>query len=242
MGEPTRKPDIRELVGVAVNTSALTLKAGHELALDRVAAVGAAALAVQLGADREDVPICAARPLVYGVALDPRDVLASELIPMLWHIRYGAQFDLVPKAVALFAEWIAYRPAFAEHQDVGLRRSFAVRVMHEWLSDRCTACAGSKRQQRSRSGAWIRPLGSMQRNATFRPCTACCGSGRAPVRHPERMKTLGLTRAEYDAQHWAQRFTAALGWLNQMLPSRLVRVLTAELERRKRRVLARARA
>jgi hypothetical protein len=41
-----KKPDIRELVGIAVNTSVLTMKEGQERALDRIAALGAAGLAV----------------------------------------------------------------------------------------------------------------------------------------------------------------------------------------------------
>jgi hypothetical protein len=233
-----RKPCIRELVGGAVNASHLTLDGRQERALDRVAALGAAALAVRLGADVEDVPIAAAKPLVYGSEPDVRDVLAGELVPILWHIRYGAQLDLVPKAVGLFAMWVGHRPAFAAYvgdEHLSLRTAFSERSLHEWLSDRCATCGGSKKQQRSSTGRWIKPLGSMQRNATFRPCVACSGSGRAPIRHPERMKALGLTRQQYEEQRWPQRFNAACTWLGELLPSRIVRALTAELERRKRR-------
>jgi hypothetical protein len=49
------------------------------------------------------------------------------------------------------------------------------------------------------------------------------------------MKALGLTREQYDAGRWDQRFSAGLTWLNELLPRRLNRPLTAELERRKRR-------
>jgi hypothetical protein len=48
------------------------------------------------------------------------------------------------------------------------------------------------------------------------------------------MKALGLTREQYDAGRWDQRFSASRTWLNQLLPNRVARVLTAELERRKR--------
>jgi hypothetical protein len=51
MSAVDRKPDIRELVGIAVNTSALDSSELHERAVDRVAALGAAALEVSLGAD-----------------------------------------------------------------------------------------------------------------------------------------------------------------------------------------------
>ena len=245
MREPDHnKPCLRELVGSAVNSSRLTLEEWPERALDRVAALGAASLAVHLGADVQGVPIAGARALVYGAELDPRDVLAGELIPVLWHIRYGAQFGMVPTAINLFADWIAYRPAFSEYvgeEHSGIRRRFAERVVHEWLSDRCVSCGGSGKHQRSQTGSWLRPTGTMQRNATFRPCDACHGSRRSPVRHPERMKALELTRDQYEQQRWPQRFNAAMTWLSEMLPTRIVRALTEQLERRKRLYALRAR-
>lgn len=236
MSALARKPCIRELIGTAVNASRLEVRAGHESPLERIAALGAAGLAVRYGADIEDVPIAAAKPLVYGTEPDPRDVLAGDLVPMLFHIRYGDQHGMVPKAIELFARWIAYRPAFAQYQGEAQRLlgSFAERVLHEWLSDRCTSCGGSGKHQRSQSGKWLKPWGSMQRNATFRPCGACNGSRRATVRHPERMRALGLTREQYEEQRWPQRFNAALWWLGKLLPQRIIRALTAELERRKR--------
>lgn len=238
MGEPARKPDIRELVGVAVNTSALTLKVGHEGATLRIAAVGAAALAISTGADRDDVPVSGSRPAVYGKALDQRDVIAGELAPMLWHIRYGGQHGLVPKAIALYARWLQQRRSFeglTDDKGRALLQLFAGRVLHEWLSDRCLACGGSGKLERTRSGSWIRPRGSMQRNATFRACTTCNGSRRAAISHTARVQWLGMTMSVYESERWAQRFTAALVWLNQFHANRLVRPLTAELERRKRR-------
>lgn len=239
MAEPVVKRDLRELMGISVNASTLTLQRAHqETPLTRIAAMGAAALAVHHSADIQKVPIAGAASLVYGKPLDPRDVLAGELVPMLWHIRYGRQHDLVPKAVALFAAWIAYRAHFAEYaqpEHQALRLAFSARAMHEWLSDKCPVCGGTKKQERSRSGRWVRPRGSMQRNATFRPCVACSGTGRASIRHPERMKDLGLTREQYEGQHWQQRFNAGLKWLTELLPSRLMRSLTSQLERRKTR-------
>lgn len=238
MSETGKRPELRELLGVAVNSSTLSMRADSETPLTQVAALGAAALAVQVGADVQGVPIAGSRALVYGEELDPRDVLVAELAPVLCHIRYGAQYDLLPKAIELFAKWIAYRRIFSEYagpEHHELRTAFATRVMHEWLSDKCTYCGGSRKQERSRSGQWIRPRGSMQRNATFRPCDACMGSGRAAVRPPERMKMLGLTREQYEQQRWPQRFNAVISWLELMLPSRIVRSLTLQLERRKKR-------
>jgi len=239
MGLAKEKRDIRELVGIAVNTSGLTMKVNQERALDRIAALGAASLAMRLGVDREDLPIAAAKPLVYGDELDIRDVLAGELAPVLWHVRFGGQYDQVPAAITLFAGWVSHHRLFAEWkapEHLRLRLAYAERVMHEWLSDKCTACGGSGKQQRSQGGQWIRPQGLMQRNAIFRTCSACQGTRRPPPSPPQRMKALGLTREEYDSQRWDQRFSAGFHWLNRFLPPRLERALTAELGRRKRRV------
>jgi hypothetical protein len=238
MGAPER-PDIRELVGVAVNTSALKLRQ-HEGPLDRVAALGAATLAVRLGADLHDVPIATAYAglMLNGTPIDERDALHGELAADLLHIFEGDQLERLPTAIMLFSAWIAHRRLFsqyagAEHEQ--LRRSFAERSLHEWLSPHCMACKGSKKQQRSKTGQWICPRGNMQRNAIYRPCSACHGSGRQPSSPPQRMKALGLTREQYDAGRWDQRFSAAMTWLAELLPRRLNRPLTAELERRKRR-------
>lgn len=239
MSELARKPDLLEQIGIAVNTSALTFaQDGHERALDRVAALGAASLAVHLGADLENVPIAGARSIVYGDALDPRDVIAGRLVPMLLHIRYGGQLGAIPAAVDLFADWIAYRALFSQwaaEEQRPVRVAFSARSIHEWLSDMCTSCGGSGKHERTQGGQWVRPRGSMQRNATFRACDACNGSRRAPVRHSERVKAMGITRQQYDDERWAQRFNSSLQWLNQLLPNRITRSLTAELERRKRR-------
>jgi hypothetical protein len=232
------RPNLREQFGAAVNASALTIDTRAERSLDRVAAMGAAAAHVRAGADIEGVPLVAARSVVQGTAPDARDVLASELVPILWHIRYGGQHAEVPRAIRLFAQWIEYRGPFAAyrgHEHHALRIAFSARVMHEWLSDRCTSCGGSRKQQRSQSGNWIRPMGAMQRNATFRPCVACQGSGRAPIRHPERTQALGLARDVYDDQGWPQRFTAAMTWLDNLLPARVMKALTVQLERGKKR-------
>lgn len=239
MGEAVRKPDIRELVGVAVNTSALTLQENHERALDRVAALGAAALCVTTGADIQLVPVAASRHAVYGDPLDPRDVIAGELGPMLWHIRYGAQHDLICKAIPLYARWLQGRrifEGFTEPAHVLVLERFSGRVLHEWLSDRCIACGGSGKMERTKTGSWIRPRGSMQRNATFRICTACNGTSRASISHGDRARWLDIPMSWYESERWAHRFEAALQWLTKVIAARINRPLTAQLERRKKRV------
>jgi len=227
------KPDLRELVGIAVNTSALTLVENHEGALDRVAALGAAALAVSTAADRENVTIAGSRHQVYGEALDARDVLVAELGPMLWHLRYGGQHGLIVRAVALYARWLSGR--IFESTGAPLLERFAARALHEWLSDRCARCGGSGKLERTRAGGWIRPRGSMQRNAVFRVCTACNGTRRALPSHAARARWLEVSLPVYESERWGQRFNAALAWLN-VHATRMHRPLTAQLERRKRRI------
>ena len=247
-----KRPDIREQVGSAFHATHLVMCAGAETPLLRVAALGAASAAIRCGADRQDLPIAAMQRDVLERSVgmrslmmrppqfqpDPRDVLSSELAPMLWHIRYGAQHNLVPKAVDLFAQWMTYRRTFSEFttpDQVRVLLAFSGRVLHEWLSDQCQACGGCGKLERTREGNMVRPRGSMQRNAVFRVCNACHGTGRASVRPVERTRQLGISMREYETQRWEQRFTSALTWLNQFLDKRLTKPLTAELERRKRR-------
>ena len=239
MGEAALKPGIRELVGIAVNKSNLTFRAA-EGPLDRVAAIGAATLAVRLGADRQDVPIATAYAgmKLNGTPIDERDALHGELAADLLHIFEGQQLERLPTAVTLFSAWIVHRRLFAEYagaEHAGLRRAFSERALHEWLSWRCEACGGTGKQEMLRNGALVRPRGMMQRNQMLRHCKHCGGRGRKASSPPQRMKALGLTREQYDEGRWDQRFSAAMTWLSELLPRRLTGPLTAELERRKRR-------
>lgn len=246
MATESVKAGICELVGIAVNSSTLTLH-GHESALDRIAAVGAAAAEVSLGADLAGLTIAAAQPSVHrdstpmaDLLLDPgtpdlRDQLAGELGPMLLHIREGAQLGLVPSATILFARWLRSRRMFETFADQVKLERFSARVLHEWLSDRCVACGGSGKLERTRAGGWIRPRGSMQRNATFRPCTGCEGSGRARASHGERARWLDLKMAQYDSERWSQKFVIATTWLSSLIHGRMTRPLTRQLERGKKR-------
>jgi hypothetical protein len=113
---------------------------------------------------------------------------------------------------------------------------FSTRVLHESLSDRCQACGGSKKQERTRTGAWVRPRGAMQRNAVFGVCRACEGTGRARPSHGERARWLKLAMKDYDDGRWKQRFSAAHVWIKRDLERRIIRPLTSELERRRKPV------
>lgn len=235
---------LQEQVGKAFNSSALRIEGrspGAESSLQQVAALGAAALHVQHGVDRgrglaSIVATAIANPAHQP---DPQDVLVAELAALLWHIRYGAQHDFVPRAATQFAIWLAYRGRFGflpAAERAGLLHKLAVRALHEWLSDRCIACGGSGKEERSRTGAWIRPRGSMQRNATFRTCKACAGTRRQPVSHAQRAQALGLTRQRYDDERWDAHCGAAISWLGKQIAPRLKRPLTVQLERGTKRV------
>jgi hypothetical protein len=246
MGE-VLKASVFEQVGIAVNASSLEMDPLAERALERVAALGAAAAEVAIGADIAGLTLAAMQVDVYRTSapmadllIDPgtpdvRDQVAGELGPMLLHIREGCQHGLVPSAVVLFARWLSHRRLFAGVDGPRLER-FSTRVLHEWLSDKCIACGGSGKLERSRGGAWIRPRGSMQRNATFRPCMPCQGSGRAMASHGERARWLRLSMETYDAERWSQKFNAATTWLTTLIHGRMKRPLTNQLERRKKRI------
>jgi hypothetical protein len=247
----TFKPDIRELVGIAVNTSAL-VATREEGALDRVGALGAAALEISCGADLANLPVAAMALDVYqrsadmrDLMLDPgtpdeRDQVVGELAPMLWHIREGKHERLVVLAIPLLARWFSGRRLLASVDGVLLQR-FAGRVVHEWLSDRCVICGGTGRLELTSAGALIRPRGNMQRNARFTTCRTrggggCNGTGRAQPSHTERVRWLGVDRATYDAERWPQRFNAGQTWVKFLIHGRLHRPLTGQLERRRKRI------
>lgn len=231
---------LAEQFGRSVNASQQRIAArspGGESSLQQVAAMGAGALHVHHGADRAQAPVAAvlARP---GHQAEAQDVLVAELSPLLWHIRYGGQHGFIERAARLFAAWMSFRGRFHAlplEEREGLLLRLASRALHEWLSDRCIACGGSGKLERSRTGAWIRPRGSMQRNATFRVCPACAGSRRQAVSHAQRVQALGMTRERYDAERWDATCTAAITWLNRDL-GRMTRPLTVQLERSRKRV------
>jgi hypothetical protein len=246
------KPDVLELLGMAFNASSLELTPGHERPLDRVAALGAAAAEVACGADLKNLPLAAMQEDVYrrsapmeDLMLEPgtpdeRDVLAAELGQLFCHIRFGGHYKLLPRSIPLFARWLRTRRAFEAIDEKRIAR-FASRLLHEWLSDRCIVCGGSGRLEITAAGNLVKANGRGQRNARFTACRSksgdgCMGTGRASISHQARASWLELSRADYDAERWSQKFTAALTWIELLIVGRIKRPLTAQLERRKRRI------
>jgi len=221
---------LQEQIGVAVNASVLTIRS-HETPLELVAALGAATLHIQTGASRRGVTVAS----VAHVPRQRQDVIVGELAAALWHLRYGGQDGQLGAAIRLFAEWISYRDRMVKI-DRSLLKPFAARVLHEWLSDRCIACGGSGKQEVTRSGQVIRPRGSMQRNAVFRPCSTCHGSRRRPPSETERRTALGIDIATFEAGRWTRHFNAALHWCSHLIAPTLKEPLTMQLERRRRHI------
>lgn len=230
---------IQEQAGRAINASHLEHRGTYEMPVEVIGGMGAAALHIHHGVDR-------GRGIAGMVATaisdpdhqpDPQDILAAELVSCLWHIRYAGQFDAVPRAVRLFAQWMAYRGRFDGIADAAqMLPRLATRAIHELLSDRCIACGGSGKLEKSPTGSWIKPRGSMQRNATFRTCPACEGSRRQSISHTERRIALNISRERYDQERWDAHCKAALSWLAMRLMPRANRPLTVQLERSKKRV------
>lgn len=231
-----QRAGLQEQMGRALNTSHLEHRETQEMPVDLVGALGAAGLHIHHGADRRREPVAT----VLGAAtheVDPQDAIAAELATLLWHVRYAGQYDMVQRSIMLFARWMTYRGRFDGIADRDeLLPRLAARAIHELLSDRCIACGGSGKLERSRTGSWIRPRGSMQRNATFRTCSACEGTRRQAISHTERRIVLGVTRERYDQERWDAHFKAALTWLTMRLMARLNRPLTVQLGRSKNRV------
>lgn len=211
------KPDLRELLGRDFSASNLRLEARSPNAITplmRIAALGAATMRVQIRAthDSADVKQLGAKPR------DERATLAGNLAQLLWHLRYGGQYGLLQETIAHVAASCAMRARFTyltEPDRLSLLPKLAAVALDEWLSDRCQVCRGCGKQERSRTGRWIRPRGSMQRNATYRPCTGCHGSGRAMASQTVRRQRLGLTLERYNAERWDRHVDATIQMLDR---------------------------
>lgn len=248
MGAIAEKRTVIEQVGSAMNASVLLMEESRETALERVAALGAAARCVELGADMSGIPLAGAEAqLADGRKIDRRNWIAGQIGPLLWHVKAGGQIEFVDQVIGLFVEHCMTRRVFDDIPNQDERRAwverFASCAVHEWLSDRCHACGGTCVQERIVGRDPVRPRGRGQRNAQYVTCLICQGSGRVPasLRHGVRARTLGLARGWYFKLGWPQRFAQAHEWL-EGLANRIVRPLTQELGRSKRSPAKRSRA
>lgn len=227
---------VQEQVGVAVNASHLEHRLG-ESHIDRVGALGAAALQIHHNVDRTGQALHAvvAQP---GYVPNPQDVFAAELASLLTHIREGRQHELVPRAVQTFTRWMAYRGRFDKYADAGaLLPKLAARALHEFLSDRCPRCGGSGLLQVTQNGTLVRGTGRSGRNTRFQACphkNGCGGTGKPAASHTARRIALGIDHSRYESERWDANVNAAMSWLARM-QHRLKRPLTAQLDRSTKR-------
>lgn len=203
-----------------------------------VSGLGAAALHVHHGADRRGLPVATVVSNQQH-QVDPQDAIAAELGSLLAHIRYGRHHSQIPRAVDLFARYMAFRSRFAKLEDRELLLPrLAARAMHEYLSDKCTRCGGTGRLEQLAGGTLVRGTGRMARNAIFRTCPVndgCGGTGRPLPSHTQRRIALGLDLQRYESEGWGATVKAAICWLER-LQHRMRGPLTVQLERRKKRV------
>lgn len=233
MSAKQERRSLEEQIGIAMNSSNLADRSA-ESAVERIAAFGAATLHLRSGASEAGLPISSFSGSPRQPEQAARDVVHGELAAALWHLDFGRQSAQLEQAVTLLAEWVKRRHRMQD-VDPALLRPFAARVLHELLSPMCVRCGGSGKLERSRTGQWIRPRGSMQRNATFAVCPGCHGSRRQPASVAERRRALGIDRERYEAERWDRRFEAARRWCAWVIAPTLRNPLTVQLERRIRR-------
>ena len=228
-----RKPCLQEQYAIATQSSTLVLAVDAERALDRLGAMGMAAASISVGDQDARIPIGAAslpQVLERRPATDEQQ-LAARLAPAIW--RLAANPGDLDRVARMFAAWMTLRPRLADIADdpdhAARLVSFARRVLHEWLHDRCGRCGGSGRLQLTPRGP-VRTLGSNARNARYIRCTLCHGHGGALPSPVEQATAIGLHLPEFDALGWPGHFRAARAWLAR-LRTRPTKHLRRELER-----------
>lgn len=242
MAAEARKPDIEELVGVAVQASALVIEERkNETPGLRVAALGAAVMQIRANLDRplrkpehmtEELWRYGERLFVRSPAR--RDHLEAELGRLL--LRMGAGGDLTIHTLApaawMFAEWLQstrtwQAEAMRPHHPRLFR--FAARCILELMFCHCEGCGGCGQQERPPKGKPRRPR-LFARNTKLVSCTVCHGSGAALPDIGARVDALGIVFPDYRAQQWQVHFSQAQAWLMR-IARRLQRPLRKQLER-----------
>lgn len=217
------KPEIRELVGVACQASRLVIDAKREeTPLLRIAAMGAAARQIARNVDAPTSKPASAR-----------DAIEARLAPLLWRIKYGRDGSQarVLEAVMLFSVWMYGTRTWRESPPpADLAQRFAVRVLHEWLHDRCPACGGTGLQELRQNGVTRKPQRFNDRSVRHVQCRICSGSTLKRPSSGERAKTLDLPLDEIRST-WDVRLDRAAASL-RAIARRLKRPLRFELEKR----------
>jgi hypothetical protein len=250
--ESYSRPDIRELVGVAMSASVLAIDPNRgETALLRVAAVGGAANRIALNLDKPAQVTLASglvfsQPLIAGVARDSktarvligsqppgdRSRLEAELAPLLWRMKYGrdATAKTALDSIRLFATWLAGTTTWRESPvEANQARRFAARVLHEWIADKCPACAGTGLQELLRNGMTRKPRRYGDPAVRHVKCRGCHGATRPAPDMMARARALEISLSDYRA-HWATRMERA-GMQLVAISRRLKKPLQSELER-----------
>jgi hypothetical protein len=176
-------PDLREMVGVAV-----TACHGTESALSRVAALGAATLALPDGPLLEPAP-----------ASWHKD---RRLSGVLWRIR-GRDRPARREAAILLARRLRRHHLFKNFCAADeMLLNFSWVVVIEWEHDRCSACGGTMLVNPD-------PDATARNVHRTKRCEVCQRHpGRAKIDHAARASALKVSREVYD-KHWAHRFDRA---------------------------------
>jgi len=241
------RPDLCELVGVAVGSSTLVMDPERERShLATVAALGGAVSRIALNLDNA-VPLRPgarsgvltllpraseeARQLAGMQPPGKRDTIEARLAPLLWRMKYGD--DRTPEtaieSVRLFARWLAGTPAWQEHPVPGiLIEQFCARVIYEWMADKCPACRGTGVQELLRNGVARRPKRFGDPNVRHVQCRACRGTTRSRPDAMARARVLDVSLALYRAL-WASRMDRA-GRQLARIARRLIKPLRSEMD------------
>lgn len=249
MEQRDARPDLRELVGVAVGASMLVMDPERgETHLVCVAAMGGAANRIALNLDAPAISGSGSVTLVATVFRDSdaarrlagdarppddRDAIEARLAPLLWRMKFGGDGtrETALDVVRLFARWLAGTHAWREHPVPGeLAQRVAARVTYEWLADKCPACGGTGVQELLRNGMARRPKRFGDPDVRHVQCRGCHGTRRARPDAMGRARALEISLAEYRAL-WAGRMDRA-GLQLVTISRRLKKPLHSELDRR----------
>lgn len=193
------RPGFGERYGVAINASSLE----DNGALEFLGAAGYARLELEAGAP------------------DERALIEARLAPLLWRARYGRDGIATIGAIHLFRSWLLQYPWISEVERVrdGMALLVSSRLLHEWLTSRCTWCGGTGWQE-MRDGMRVRADRGV-RNVRLALCITCKGSGRKRTGKHERARAISRADAWHVERRefvfiWLRLFSHALEELHRI--------------------------